>query len=324
MDVRDAVNRLHRVHGSVGLGRIEVPGREIEPVLAQIAAAIAPWRLPADLVTFWRSVDPDTLAIAPCPRPAAAELSLRLWREHLAGDATTAAYFPWCYESHDFLLVELERGAGPGGGCFGWSGAASPMVQTFASVAAYVDLLATMLELREFVHHAELGVIEFDPARCWADAQAVRLAGSRTACRPGPTGHTSTLTSVADLLARAEAGESPSGVIRARVAALSGSASGIRIEVTDGTGRLDLWCPASLGGVGPIIDREFEFDVTLRPGAQPPSDAAAALSGIERATRNGDLRAAVTLATPLYDELFGTPAPARATAIRPWAIRPAG
>ena len=106
-------------------------------------------------------------------------------------------------------------------------------------------------------------------------------------------------------------------MIRARVLAVSGSASGTRIQVSDGTGTLDVWCPASLSLGGPIIERRFEFEVALRPGCPAITDAADELSGVERATRRGDLKAAVMLATPLYDRLFRTPAAAQARAIRP-------
>ncbi len=321
MDVNEAVDRLHRAHSAAGLGRVGVPTREIDPVLAEVADAIAPWRLPADLLAFWRGVDTETLALAPCPRPADPRLSLRLWRSHLAVDDALAAYFPWAYESHDFVLVELERSGVPGGGCFSWSGPGSALVQTFASVGGYVDLLATMIELREFTHHPQLGVLEFDPGRRWGDAQVVRLAAARQrglsapAARPAAEG--AVITTVRSLLDRAQAGESPQGVIRARVVAVSSSASGERIQVTDGTGRLDLWCPASLCAGGPIIERRFEFDVVLRSGCHPMADVSEDLNGVERAARNGDLRTAVGLATPLYDRLFGAPAAAQARAIRP-------
>jgi hypothetical protein len=326
----EAVNRLQTAHAAAGLGRIAAPvdtivtgdivetGGTVDAVLAQLAAAIAPLRLPADLVAFWRAVDPDTLAVAPCPRPAGPELALRLWREHLAGQVALHRFLPWCYESHDFMLVELDGADGPGNGCFSWAGGPSPVVRAFSSVTAYVDLLATMLELREFTHHPQLGVLEFDPARCWADAQAVRLAsGDRARTRARADQPRPGLTTVAALRASAAAGETPSGLIRARVLSLSGSASGSRIQVSDGTGSLDVWCPASLCANGPVVDRRFEFDVTLQAGCQQLGDATDELRGVERATRRGDLRAAVMLATPLYDKLFRTPAAAQARAIRP-------
>ncbi len=314
MDVIEAVDRLQQAHAAAGLGELRPPGAQTEWALDQIAGSVAPLHLPADLVTFWRMVDPDTIKLAPCPRPAGPSLSLRLWQRHCAADPARAGFFPWCYDSHEFLLVDLGASSRTGGGCYGWSGGASPAVRAFPSVAAYLDLLATMIELGEYVHHTELGVIEFDPARRWADAQAVRLAAADSG-RPDECEHTP--TTVAELLAQAADGAAPSGVIRACVVAVSGSASGQRIEVTDGTGRLDVWCPASLCTNGPTIERWFEFHVMVRPGGQQLADSADALSGIERATRSGDLRTAVTLATPLYDELFGTPAKAQATAVRP-------
>jgi hypothetical protein len=318
MDVIEAVARLRRAHAATGLCDVSAPGAEVEDAIDQIAAALAPLRLPADLVTLWRSVDPDSLTVAPCPRPAGPELSLRLWREHFAGRPDLARFFPWCYESHDFMLVELDGPAVEGHGCFSWTAGGAPVVRTFTSVAAYVDLWATMIELREFTYHPQLGVLEFDPERRWSDAQLVRLAADRTGPAKGsPERQQRTFTTVANLRAAAARGESPSGVVRARVLSLSGSASGARIQVTDGTGRLDMWCPASLCGNGPVIDRRYEFDVTLRPGCPQPPDAAAALGGVERATRRGDIRAAVLLATPLYDRLYRTPAAAQARSIRP-------
>jgi hypothetical protein len=311
MNVNEAVDRLRRAHAGAGLGRIAGPGRDNEAALAQIAETIAPLRLPDDLVSWWRAVDQETLAVAPGPRPADPVLALRHWRAHLEADPVRRRFFPWCSENHEFVLVELADEARPGGDCYSWSGGPSPLVRTFPSVGAYVDLLATMIELREFVHHPQIGVYEFDPARTWTDAQVVRLAAS--ADRPGEP---AALTTIGALLAQSIAGESPSGTIRARVVAVSGTAAGRRMEVTDGTGRLDIWSPASLGPNGPIIERQFEFDVTVRPDWQPSDDVADDLGSVERATRRGDLRAAVVLAAPLYDRVFGTPAAAQATAIR--------
>ncbi len=267
MDVSDAVERLHRAHARAGLGRVERPDDRVETVLAEIAAAVAPLRLPADLLALWRSVDPDTLAVGPSPRPAGPELSLRLWREHLARRPDLARLFPWCYESHDFILVELDGPGSTGGGCYSWTFGSAPVVRTFTSVAAYVDLLATMIELGEFTYHPLLGVLEFDPDRRWTDAQLVRLASDGCPPATGPAGSTlrSAPTTVAALREAAARGQSPSGLVCARVLSLSGSASGARIQVTDGTGRLDVWCPASLCGNGPVIDHRLR----VRPDPAP-------------------------------------------------------
>ena len=315
MDVIEAVERLRRAHVDAGLGHLAEPGPQVREALAEISEAVAPWRLPNDLVTFWSSVDPDSFAVSPCPRPAGPGLALRLWRNRLSPDWGRESYVPWCDESHDYLLVELDEPTQTRGGCFSWAGGSVPVVQAFTCVAAYLDLFATMVELREFVHHRELGVVEFDPERRWPDAQAVRLAASRAKI-DGPL-PSAAVTTVAELLERADSGASTTGTIRARVVSLAGCASGQRIEVSDATGHLDVWCPATLCGSGPLIDRLFDLQVTVRPGCQTRPDPAAALSQVERATRAGDMHAAVSLATPLYDELFGTPAKAEATALRP-------
>jgi hypothetical protein len=158
MDVSEAVDRLHAAQTAAGLGRIAAPSKGVEDTLAELSAAIAPLQLPADLVAFWRAVDPDTLIVAPCPRPVGPELSLRLWRDHLAGDTSLRRFLPWCHERADFTLVELVDLGGPGqpeghgSGCYSWAGDSSPLVRTFCSVTAYVDLMATMLELPEARH----------------------------------------------------------------------------------------------------------------------------------------------------------------------------
>ena len=182
-----------------------------------------------------------------------------------APDPALASYFPLVLRQPRVPAWSSSARAGRprGGDCFGWAGGGSRSCARSRRSRRIVDLLATMIELREFVHHSELGVIEFDPGPRWPDAQAVRLAAGRAGRRAVVVG---TSTTVADLLARAEGGESPSGAIRARVVALAGCASGQRIEVSDGTGRLDLWCPATLCGSGPMIDRQFEFQVTRAPG----------------------------------------------------------
>jgi hypothetical protein len=229
MDVSEAVDRLHAAQTAAGLGRVAAPHVGVEDTLRELASAIAPLRLPADLVAFWRAVDPETLNVAPCPRPIGPELSLRLWRGHLADEGSLQRFLPWCHENSDFMLIEL-RDDGPdagapeshGNSCYSWAGDSSPLVRTFCSVGAYLDLLATMLELHDSTPPCAVGVVRTDQPHVHRSAvSAVRAA------------------------------------------------------------------------------------------------AADELRGVERATRRGDLRTAVRLATPLYDRLFRTPAAAPARAIRP-------
>lgn len=150
MDVSEAVERLHTAQTAAGLGRIAGPNEEVEHSLTRLAAALAPLQLPADLVTFWRMVDPATLDVAPCPRPVGPKVSLQLWERHLAGDEALRGFLPWCHESSDFMVIELGRPDAPDpreNGCYSWAGGRSPLVRTFCSVTAYLDLMAAMLEV---------------------------------------------------------------------------------------------------------------------------------------------------------------------------------
>lgn len=153
MDVSEAVERLHTAQTAAGLGRIAGPSEEVEDSLTSLAAALAPLRLPTDLVSFWRAVDPATLEVAPCPRPVGPEVSLRLWERHLASEGALRGFLPWCHERSDFMLIQLEPPDGPRrheNGCYSWAGGRSPLVRTFCSVTAYLDLMAAMLEVHRF------------------------------------------------------------------------------------------------------------------------------------------------------------------------------
>lgn len=54
--------------------------------------------------------------------------------------------------------------------------------------------------------------------------------------------------------------------IVARVVAPTGSAAWTRARVDDGTGLLDVECPAATTIPGPVIDGWFEFDVVVAAG----------------------------------------------------------
>ena len=257
---------------------------------------------------------------------------------------TPRLLFPVAYESHGFLFVELEDGRGKGGAVLEWGYAGSPFYVRFAALSGYVDLLATMIELGEFTRHERdtHSWVEFDPERRWEDAQAVRLTAVQPLPRLGaareidedvrhwpehwlasngltsevrsPRGAT---TTVAELLRGAAAGTAVSGTIRATVTSLAGSGAGSRISVDDGTGDLDVWCPAAVSTYGPVIRRQFEFDVVVQPNpASPPDWHPEQREAQDRALAH-DLEGAQSAVMDLYAKAFQTPAAAEATAIRP-------
>ena len=112
-----------------------------------------------------------------------------------------AAFFPWCYESHDFLLVELDR-PGPAAAAAASAGPAAradgPRLRLGRGVRRPAGDDDRAARVRP---PPELGVLEFDPARRWADAQAVRLAAADRG-EPPATLRGTPSTSIAELLRR--------------------------------------------------------------------------------------------------------------------------
>ena len=123
--------------------------------------------------------------------------------------------------------------------------------------------------------------------------------------RPRGASHT-----IAELL-----GSDPSRPLHATVAALvvdlASSAELTRVRVSDGTGVMAINCPSAITALGPVITREFEFDLVVPPGTRrlPP-----------------DPDALEPHADPVKDisrrlmARYGGPATAVATAVRPLGV----
>jgi hypothetical protein len=249
--------------------------------------------------------------------------------------------FPVCYQSHAYMLVELDDGQGSGGVCVDSDTGADFDIR-FPSLTAYIDLIATMIELGEFAEQSGRARAIFDPDHRWSDAQAVRLTAAQplrgfgdarqipqdARCWPehwlqaeGLTVETRTPrganSTVASLLRQASAGTTAHGTIRARVTSLAMSGQGSRIAVTDGSGTLDLWCPTAVCTYGPVIRREFEFDVVVHTNPAPGPDWRPEHREVQRRALSHDLEGAQAAAAELFAKTFETPATAEATAIRP-------
>ncbi|HEV7755198.1 MAG TPA: hypothetical protein VGO94_04995 [Mycobacteriales bacterium] len=343
MGIDDSIDRLVRAYTTAGLGRIRPPGRKMQATVAEIVAAVAPLRLPDELLRFWERVDPRTVTVGPYPSLASPDFALQTWRDHRdAPGQVPRILFPVAYESHGFRLVELHGPATRGGACFGWGYTDAEFRLEFTSLTEYVDLLVTMIELGEFTTHRTLTRTrhEFDPDGRWGDAVVVRLAArlphpvygnaravDATATRwpehwlaadgaedRTPRGATARIT---DLLAAAEAGNPARGTIRGRVVELAGTAKGVRVRVNDGTDVLDVWCPAAVCAFGPAMRREFEFDVVVRPDPSGDQSDAFDTGEVQSRALPGDLEGAQAAAAEQSAQLFGTPSRAEATAVRP-------
>jgi hypothetical protein len=343
--IDDALDRLAAAYTSMGLPPIR-PAEDVDAVLAEIREEIAPLRLPPELERFWQRVDPTSITVAPYPQPTDAAFALHCWKSHRDGSPgmTPRLLFPVAYESHGFLFVELEDGRGSGGPVFYWTYGVEPFSLQFPTITDFVDLLATMIELGEFVRHQREAhsYIEFDPDNRWKDALSVRLSAAQplphfghvreldedvaawpehwlladglTPEKRNPRGAT---TTISDLLQRAATGAASEGTLRALVTSLVGSGAGSRVTIDDGTGELDLWCPAAVCTFGPRIRTEFEFDVVVRPAPDPAPDWSADQREAQSAALAHDLEAAQAAASEIYAKAFLTTAAAEATAIRP-------
>lgn len=343
MDIDEVIDRLERAYVGAGLPPIRSADVAVQDLLDEIASEVAPLELPTDLRRFWSRVDPTSLLGAPYPRPTDASFALETWKAHRddTPGMVPQLLFPVCYESWGFLLIELHDRRRLGGACFEWAYAGYPFRLRFNSWTGYLDLLASLVEAGQVERDERHGPLSFWIAGdAWSEVGAVRLAGSL----PHPVygddvelpeevrlwpehwldasglgdarrlrGATTTIARLLELVA---AGSEARGTVRGRVVGLSGSLAGRRATVDDGTGRLDVWCPAAVCSYGPIHGQEFEFDLTARPGSPATVDTTAEHLETQGRALRGDLTGAQEAARELLARL-NAPSMARADAVRP-------
>lgn len=73
-------NTIDILLDTLALAGVDPPRPSDPAVLEEIAAAIKPLYLPADLRRFWERVDPDTLRVAVYPAFCAPRFALESWR----------------------------------------------------------------------------------------------------------------------------------------------------------------------------------------------------------------------------------------------------
>lgn len=342
--MEDAVNRLKGAFREAGLPPIR-PARDAE-ALASIRRAVAPLRLPEELEQWWQLVDPASIALHPHPAPTTPSFALRTWTTALREfpGMTPRLLFPFAYESWCYSFVELDSATHRGGAVLEWSSDGAPFAVQFASLPAYLDLWTTFVEVGDFARHDDPKGewFQFDPDGRWRDAWRVRLAAAPPRGRLGDlreidegvlnwpahwqeadnyTDETRALrgatATIAQLLARAATGTAVGGTVRGAVTALMGVGSDWRASVDDGTGVLDVWCPAAVCVYGPVIHHEFEFDVRVAANPASAFDWSSEHREIQDLALGHDLEGAQAALVELYRKgLRNTPA-AEATAIRP-------
>jgi hypothetical protein len=293
MDVDTAIDRLASALEAAGV--VLSLGGDDHAILEKVAAAISPLRLPAELARFYERVDPGVIGIEPHPRCAALDFALQGWLQHRDGapEMVPEVLFPLCYESWSFLFVELDTPERLGGRLFEWSYGGSDFRLRFGSLTDWLDVLAEVVEAGAWkpLEGASGGrrAIRPDPdiyARVTArrlgqgalvvpeDTESWPRHWHAKSVDPGaePTGATHTIGELRASLGAGPLSATIAGVF-SRVAVVAHE--GERLMVVDGTGVLDVWCPASVARFHALAAADYlEFDVTVGTAPaewQPPS-----------------------------------------------------
>lgn len=335
--VSDALARLSAAYAAAGIAP-PAPAGEVDDVIDLIKQAIAPLTLPAQLEDFWRQVDPLTLTVMPAPDPVGPDYALELWEDILREfKLSPRLLFPVFSDGTGYLLVELEDGQAPGGACFSWHPAGGSFDLQAASLADYLELVAMFIRSGEVERQDPYPPL-FDPEERWEDAvaasmppprdvrgfeQELRLSSEsdnwpehwRAADRLRFTGRRQHLSTVEALMLAAEEAGAVLGTVRVRVLRSTESGTGRLWTVADGSGGLDVWCPATIPDLEPGWDQVVELDLEVRALAST-TDWDAVAAAISALVARGDLEAAAELSrTAPYGE-FDTQARAEVTAIR--------
>jgi hypothetical protein len=270
--------------GHTGLERRDaVPWDEIERELG-------PLSLPADLRRLWERVDVARLPGAPYPRPSPPDFALAGWRM-LRDDPSgfPAGLFPWCYESHGHLLIELGGPGAAAGTLFEWAFGDQTIVLRYRDIGDWIAVVVDLLR--------EGSVNDSDRAR---DLAAARLAahgphpvygtGTEFGLDPGEwPAHWGPISDIAHSDPPARSPERTiaevhaarrNGPVTATVTGVAhyhggGAGEGRRIMLWDGTGHLDVWCPPDVRGLGLLAGRppfRIEIEAGHWTAARPRPD----------------------------------------------------
>ena len=338
LDIDSAIDRLDEALRTAGLAGVD-PANDVAAV-AELADAVAPYVLPAELRRFWERIDAERVPVYTFPmvRGPATALDLLSGLRELGAvpSVPPPLLLPIDYASHCYGTIELGSKWNEGGTMLEWGFDDLPLVSS--SLADRIDVLAELLVEGSFERgdgflpldhraeqekrrerltssgpdpvygeeHAIPSELESWPAH-WLAASGIDL---RDRIARGAT-HT-----IAELVAAAETGP-VTGRIHANVVRLVGIGSDVLVLVEDDTGRLDVWCPAGTSPWGPVHRRSFELELTLERAPEPPPDLDTPHAEIVRHALAGDLEGAQAAASSFSARLTRTRPSAVATDVRP-------
>lgn len=306
MSVDQALEDLAAAMNDAGIPLWEPPQSSQD--LAELDAALAPMRVPDQLRQFWQQVDAATLRISPYPGFIGPSMALEFWR---SSKAEFAAFQPLAlvdvgYESHFCMGVELDFPDQPGGALFEWCVSdPSGFTRRFNTLADWLTYIAQLL--REGLYQR----INVQSGHLWL-VPSYENTDAEQALRPIPAAHPvhgaephiggdildwpehwqranglheedvplrGATHTIADVLATPTAEELRATII-GKVTSLMG-ASWTFVRVHDGTGALDVMCPADTTLLGPAIDSWYEFDIVVPAGPRHvPADPDTAADGL--------------------------------------------
>jgi hypothetical protein len=340
LDIDTAIHRLDAALRGAGLAGLEPPADSAG--IDEVADAVAPYALPAELRRYWERVDEEVVSWFLFPRVCGPAETLALLR--LVRDDTEFTYpivpppplLPVDYASHCYGVIELASEWSDGGTLFEWDFDEARVVSH--TLADRIDLLAELVaedhldRVDEYVSIDHVVEAERRPARLaassphplygqlhtlptaleswpahWLAASGVDL-GTRV-----PLGATHT---IAELVAAAGAGPA-GGRVHAEVTRLVGSAAGALVVIDDGTRPLDVWCPAEASLWGPVHRTRFEFELTIEGPVGPPPDLDSGHEEVSRHALAGELGAAQAAVLSFLEQLDAHRPAAVATDIRP-------
>ena len=307
-EIDAAIDRLDDSLRSAGLPGLEPPadGRALE----EVAKAVAPYELPAELRRFWERVDAERMELYTFPRLGGPANASAL-RPDLRENGAPPVLLPIDYASHCYGVIELRSEWSEGGTILEWDMDAFPLVAH--SVADRIGVLAELVSEGRFERGDGYVVLEhpaeqkkrlasldaFGPHPVYGDLRAIpheieawpthwlATSGIDLGDRE-PLGATHT---IAGLVAAAADGP-VTGRIHGEVIRLIGTGEGTLVVIDDGTAVIDVSCPAGTSPWGPVHRRRFEFEVTIEGPVDAPPDLDTLHAEISREALAGNLAAA--------------------------------